>query len=151
MNDAKHPGWGKAYVGDQITVYYNSDRCVHVGACVRGLPEVFDTQRRPWILADAAPADRVAEVVRSCPSGALHYELADGEVERGGPTTVTLVKNGPIAMRGELDIVTPTGAITDTRAVLCRCGQSENKPFCDGSHRKVGFEAEGSKRAEEAK
>lgn len=151
MSEAKNASWGKAYVGDQITVYYNSDRCVHVAACVRGLPEVFDTERRPWILADAAPAERVAEVVRTCPSGALHYELVTGEPEAGGPTKVTLVKNGPIAMRGELTIVTPEGSVTDTRAVLCRCGHSANKPFCDGTHRKIGFEAEGSKRPEEAK
>ncbi len=151
MIDENHAHWGKVYTGERIKVYYNATRCVHVAACLRGLPEVFDTERRPWIAPDAAPADQVAEVVRRCPSGALHYELLAGPAEAGGPTTVSLVPNGPISMRGELTINTPTGPVEDTRAVLCRCGASANKPFCDGTHRKIGFEAEGSARPGESK
>ena len=65
---------GKAYMGADITVYYDATICEHAAECVRGLPEVFNTQRRPWITPDAAPAATVAEVVGRCPSGALQIE-----------------------------------------------------------------------------
>ncbi|MGW7094501.1 (4Fe-4S)-binding protein [Streptomyces sp. NPDC054874] len=68
----------KSYEGRSITVTFEAARCEHAAECVRGLPEVFDTGRRPWIRPDGADAGRVAEVVRSCPSGALKYERVDG-------------------------------------------------------------------------
>lgn len=76
----------KAYEGNKITVTFEARRCLHAAECVRGLPEVFDTGQRPWIRPDGAEAERVAEVVRRCPSGALQYELVDGGAEtRTGP------------------------------------------------------------------
>ncbi|WP_444960294.1 (4Fe-4S)-binding protein [Nocardiopsis sp. M1B1] len=72
-------GHGKrAYEGESITVTFEAERCQHAAVCVNGLPEVFDTRRRPWIQPDGAAADRLAEVIRRCPSGALQYRLADG-------------------------------------------------------------------------
>ncbi|MFJ1783051.1 (4Fe-4S)-binding protein [Streptomyces anulatus] len=68
----------KSYEGRSITVTFEAGRREHAAACVRGLPEVFGTGRRPWIRPDGADAGRVAEVVRSCPSGALQYERVDG-------------------------------------------------------------------------
>lgn len=61
----------KAYEGREVTVSFDSARCEHAAECVRGLPTVFDTTRRPWIEPDGAPADQVIEVVGRCPSGAL--------------------------------------------------------------------------------
>ncbi|MFC3996719.1 (4Fe-4S)-binding protein [Nocardiopsis sediminis] len=72
----------KAYEGRSITVTFEARRCRHAAECVRGLPEVFDTARRPWIQPDRAPADRLAEVVRRCPSGALQYRLADEGIDK---------------------------------------------------------------------
>lgn len=63
----------RKYTGKDIDVYYSKDICQHVGNCVRGNPEVFEVGRRPWIIADNAPADEVARVVDTCPSGALKY------------------------------------------------------------------------------
>ncbi|MFD5897162.1 (4Fe-4S)-binding protein [Streptomyces sp. NPDC060366] len=71
----------KAYEGRSITVTFEARRCLHAAECVNGLPEVFDTAKRPWIRPDGAEAERLAEVVRRCPSGALRYELADGGME----------------------------------------------------------------------
>ncbi|WP_329065896.1 (4Fe-4S)-binding protein [Streptomyces sp. NBC_01429] len=71
----------KAYEGRSITVTFEARRCLHAAECVDGLPEVFDTAKRPWIRPDAAEAERLAEVVRRCPSGALRYELVDGGSE----------------------------------------------------------------------
>ncbi|WP_381798814.1 (4Fe-4S)-binding protein [Streptomyces niveus] len=71
----------KAYKGRSITVTFEAGRCLHAAECVHGLPEVFDTGERPWIRPDRAGAERVAEVVRRSPSGALQYELVDGGAE----------------------------------------------------------------------
>lgn len=136
-----HPR-GKAYTDDDITVYYDASRCIHFAACVRGLPEVFDPKAKPWIKADAAPAEQIAEVVRHCPTGALHYELKNGPAETPDPTSIEVRQNGPLFLRGDLTLAAPAGTVTDTRLALCRCGMSSNKPFCDGSHR-GGFEALG--------
>ncbi len=64
----------KTYTGDKVDVSFDAAVCEHAAECVRGLPAVFDTQRRPWILPDGAPAERVVEVVGRCPSGALRIE-----------------------------------------------------------------------------
>lgn len=64
---------------------------------------------------------------------------------RAGPLVVTPLRNGPLDVRGAAEIITGTGRTVDrSMAVrLCRCGQSRDKPFCDGSHRAAGFEAAG--------
>lgn len=76
----------RPYEGRSITVTFEAGRCRHAAECVRGLPEVFDTGRRPWIQPDGADADRVAAVVRRCPSGALRYERTDGAEEARPPS-----------------------------------------------------------------
>ncbi|BDP40565.1 hypothetical protein DAETH_05340 [Deinococcus aetherius] len=137
---------GKAYTGDGVTVYYDAPRCVHVANCVRGLPEVFRPRERPWIqLWNEADAGQVAQVVRTCPTGALHYALANGQAEAPEvPTTITPVPDGPLAMRGDLRIQTQGGEQREVRAALCRCGASGNKPFCDGTHAKISWKSGGA-------
>ncbi|WP_432099249.1 (4Fe-4S)-binding protein [Streptomyces sp. WAC 04229] len=73
----------KTYRTESITVTFEAGRCLHAAECVGGLPEVFDPVRRPWIQPERATAERLAEVVRRCPSGALQYELAEGAGPRG--------------------------------------------------------------------
>jgi len=79
------------------------------------------------------------------PNGALHFERLDGGAQEPAPdqTTITARPNGPLFVRGQLHIVGVGGRLIheETRAALCRCGHSENKPFCDGSHQRVGFRA----------
>ena len=78
--------------------------------------------------------------MRRCPSGALHYQLEEGPREEPEqPTRVEFVPNGPINLRGDLGIEVPAGRMRAVRASLCRCGRSENKPFCDGSHARTGW------------
>lgn len=135
----------RKYTGEQIDVTYDARRCIHVAECLRRLPAVFDTTRRPWVLPDAGLADSVAATVLTCPSGALHYERKDGGGVESIPehNTIQLVKNGPLYLRGDFTIVDGAGehVVDDTRASLCRCGASANKPFCDNSHRSIGFKA----------
>ncbi len=131
---------GRAYTAPGITVYYDIRRCIHFAACTRGLPQVFDRDARPWIRADGAPADRIAEIVRRCPTGALHYELLDGPAEEpDATTTISPQPDGPLFARGDIVIQAGDREVHDTRAALCRCGHSGNKPFCDGTHAKVGW------------
>lgn len=61
--------------------------------------------------------------------------------DNGGLLTVTAAKDGPLLINGNFTIHSGAGRATwsGTKAALCRCGQSKNKPFCDGSHRKAGF------------
>ena len=78
----------RAYTAPGVTVFYDRGRCLHFAECVRGLPEVFDARKRPWIQPENAPAEQVAEVVRRCPSGALHYSLKEGPSEEHEQPTV---------------------------------------------------------------
>lgn len=135
---------GKAYTEGEITVAYDAPRCTHVANCVRGLPAVFRPRERPWIqLWNEADAARVAEVVRTCPTGALHYALHGAPPEAPAvPTTVMPVTDGPLVLRGDLVLQTPAGEVREVRAALCRCGASGNKPFCDGTHAKIGWKSD---------
>jgi CDGSH iron-sulfur domain-containing protein 3 len=57
---------------------------------------------------------------------------------------ITPENNGPYHVKGNFDIVTEGGrkiAAEGDETWLCRCGQSANKPFCDGSHKRVGFKS----------
>jgi CDGSH-type Zn-finger protein/uncharacterized Fe-S cluster protein YjdI len=65
---------------------------------------------------------------------------------RNGPLEVTPTRNGPLEVKGNLEICSGTGRTVDrvTATWLCRCGQSQNKPFCDGSHGRTGFVADGA-------
>ena len=72
----------KTYEGKRIDVSFDLELCQHSGECVRGLPGVFDTKKRPWINPDGADAEAVAAQVERCPSGALQYALREGEEDR---------------------------------------------------------------------
>ena len=63
---------------------------------------------------------------------------------RNGPVNVTPKLNGPLLVSGNLEVVSGTGRTINrvTKTVLCRCGNSANKPYCDGSHTRVGFKSE---------
>ena len=137
----------RAYTAPGVRVFYDRDRCLHFAECVRGLPEVFDVEKRPWIQPGKASAEQVAEVVRRCPSGALHYRLEEGPSEAPEqPTRVEFVANGPINLRGDLSIDVPAGRMREVRASLCRCAQTENEPFCDTACRRAGWTSEASAR-----
>lgn len=140
------PDVAKAYEGKGIRVIWEPKLCIHVANCIRHLPGVFDPQARPWIAATGATAGDIAEAVESCPTGALRYERTDGGPEEipTSPTTVQPRRNGPLFVRGDLQMTDTQQNVTRaaTRMALCRCGQSSNKPFCDATHRAIGFQAD---------
>ncbi len=138
----------RSYSGRDIEVSFDRDLCIHVGACLAGLPEVFELRRRPWILPDAADVEDVAEVVRRCPSGALRYSRLDGGADETpvSPTTVEPLRDGPLLVAGALEVTRADGSVESTpRATLCRCGRSATKPFCDNSHLRSDFTAPGGR------
>ena len=61
------------YTKDDLTVVWKPDLCVHSGICARGLPQVFDPGRRPWIVLDGTSTEQVVGQVERCPSGALSW------------------------------------------------------------------------------
>jgi CDGSH-type Zn-finger protein/uncharacterized Fe-S cluster protein YjdI len=65
---------------------------------------------------------------------------------RGGTLVISPLRNGPLEVRGNVEICSGTGrTVFRTQSTrLCRCGASETKPFCDGSHMRVGFRSEDS-------
>ncbi|MDP5276329.1 (4Fe-4S)-binding protein [Chengkuizengella axinellae] len=128
----------KKYTGEHIDVTFNRERCIHAAKCVRGLPNVFNLKNKPWINADAETADKIAEVIERCPSGALKYTRKDGQ-EQEKPKPLTSIEesaNGTLFVRGNLSIKQGEEEVQCNRAALCGCGLSKNKPFCDNSHQK---------------
>lgn len=134
----------RTYATDEIEVTWDASLCIHTARCLQAAPEVFDVKRRPWIVPDAASADEVIAAVGRCPTGALGVRRA-GDHAPAEPLPalpeVTLMPNGPLMVRGEVTVKQPDGTVVKraSRVALCRCGASENKPYCDASHRRVGF------------
>lgn len=134
------------YPGKEITVHDNRKICSHAAECVNNLSSVFKLGSRPWINPDASKMNDIVEVVRRCPSGALSYsidgvEYRDPEEQRN--PTVTVLKNGPYHITGGIELIGENiqfgeGASKE-HYTLCRCGASENKPFCDGAHKSSNF------------
>lgn len=133
----------KTYRNDEITVVWKPDLCIHSEKCFHGLGVVFDPNRRPWVDLSAAPSDAIAAQVGKCPSGALSL----GEREAKAPlaaasgASVELLPNGPLLIRGSHTFKGADGQVSEKSGVVayCRCGSSGKKPFCDGSHARVGF------------
>jgi uncharacterized Fe-S cluster protein YjdI len=126
----------KRYAGAAVDVSYDPVRCRHAAECVRGLPAVFDTSRRPWIVPDAADVENVVRVVARCPTGALrtHPITAAAGEQPVTPTEVSTLPGGPVLVRGDLHVTGPDRIEErETRAALCSCGSTDTAPYCDGS------------------
>ncbi|MEX1261847.1 MAG: CDGSH iron-sulfur domain-containing protein [Balneolaceae bacterium] len=133
------------YENDEITVRYDVTRCIHAAKCVDGLPDVFDPNRKPWIDPNYAPANKIADVIETCPTGALQHELKNSDRIEKAPSRnrVSFQQDGPVYIFGDIEVQDHEGNIVleDTRFALCRCGASSNKPACDNSHKKINFKA----------
>lgn len=134
------------YAGKKIIVHDNRKICSHAAECIKNLPSVFQLGSRPWINSDGSNVNDIIDTIRKCPSGALSYSI-DG-VEHRDPDeprdpTITVLKNGPYHITGGIELIGDgikfgEGASKE-HYTLCRCGASENKPFCDGQHSKIDF------------
>ncbi|QMU57882.1 MAG: iron-binding protein [Boseongicola sp.] len=131
----------KTYTGKDIEIGFEMKRCIHARNCFLKLPNVFDPEQRPWVNPDAAPAEEIAAMVRTCPSGALTFRRLDADAAKAAPgiNRMSVLENGPNALHGNLVVA----GEEMTRATICRCGQTKNPPFCDYSHVDAGFTATG--------
>jgi uncharacterized Fe-S cluster protein YjdI len=126
----------KRYKGEAVDVSFDPVRCRHAAECLRGLPAVFDRDRRPWIVPDGADPEDVVRVVARCPTGALrtHPIESTASEQPVTPTEVTALPGGPVLLRGDLHVSGPSGVDEhETRAAVCSCGATANAPYCDGS------------------
>jgi CDGSH-type Zn-finger protein/truncated hemoglobin YjbI len=126
-----------------ITIYDDRSRCAHFGQCTDRLPAVFRATQEPFVNADGGAPAQIAQVVSGCPSGALAYAIAPDAApcEPTQACAISPIVDGPYRLVGEVDLVASDGRVYERRArqTLCRCGQSRNRPFCDGSHWYAGF------------
>lgn len=133
--------------GERVTVYFEAQRCIRSRHCVLDAPTVFKANTPgEWIFPDAVSAETLVAVAQSCPSGAIRYERHDGGPPEAAPRVnqLRLRENGPYALHAPIALAQAGGTRADGfRATLCRCGQSQRKPWCDGSHASAGFTATG--------
>ena len=137
----------KSYVGKKITIHDNRRICSHAAECVNNLPSVFRLNARPWIDPDAANAEEIINTIRKCPSGALSYSIDGVEYkdQNERKPIVMVSKNGPYLITGGIELIGDANNIqfgdgaSKEHYTLCRCGASNNKPFCDGMHKVINF------------
>lgn len=134
----------KEYSNGELTVIWQPAKCIHAKECIKTLPEVYKPNEKPWITPENASTSALKSQIKKCPSGALTYTMkGDQETEtKNALIEVTVSKNGPLLVMGKLRIKDATGNEKEQEGTtaFCRCGVSNNKPFCDGSHNSSGFE-----------
>ena len=130
----------KEYTNGETTVYWEPEKCIHSRKCVNGLPQVFDRNKKPWINMEGASSEEIVKVIDRCPSGALSYKKP-GSIQKPA-AEIKVTKNGPLLVKGNCVLID-----RDDKEIascgpfaLCRCGESKKKPFCDGTHSKIGFD-----------
>lgn len=133
----------REYTNGEVTIVWKPESCIHSGICVKGLPNVFRPKVRPWIRIEKGSTEDLINQVKRCPSGALSYYL-NGEKNDNAEvieTKVEVLKNGPLLVYGILRVVGKHGEaeIKSKTTAFCRCGKSNNKPYCDGAHVEAEF------------
>ena len=135
----------KEYTNGEVTVVWKPDLCIHSGICFNGLPKVFKPKEKPWVDVMAAATDKIIQQVMACPSGALSYYKNEDEgreiVSDESEVIVEMMKDGPLMVYGNIRLKMHDGSAVTKHKVtaLCRCGASSNKPYCDGTHKKINF------------
>jgi uncharacterized Fe-S cluster protein YjdI len=129
-----------SYSNDEITVAWKPASCIHSKLCWKELSGVFKPAERPWVKMDAATSEQIMKQIDKCPSGALSYVKKQTEAIREEIKQEHIIEispDGPLLAYGNVSIKHPDGSITKKNKVtaLCRCGQSANKPYCDGIQR----------------
>ena len=138
------------YDGQLIQILDNRGICAHSGFCTDRLASVFHVGEEPFITPSGGRLDEIVQAVRACPSGALSYAIdgleARAQVDQTRLPTIEVSKDGPYRITGGIRLVDENGdAILHAEGSstehfsLCRCGQSQNKPFCSGMHWYVRF------------
>ncbi len=146
------------YVGQQVTVMDNRGICQHSGFCTDRLATAFHLGEEPFVTPSGGRMDEIIRAVRGCPSGALSYGIdgveARDEVDYHDKRepAIEVSRDGPCRVSGGITLVEGDSAdeprnegASREHYALCRCGQSQNKPFCSGMHWYVDFKDPPSK------
>ena len=115
----------KKYANGEITVKWQSGLCIHSANCVKGLPEVFDADKKPWINMHGADSDNIIQQVHRCPSGALSIEGREKVQDIRLAEESIVADEKPVVLELE----------QHKNYAWCACGRSSNQPWCDGSHK----------------
>jgi len=141
-DDARTPDRLDRYEGKDIVVLDNRGTCCHFGNCTDHLPTVFHAKSEPFVTADGETPDKIEEIVRACPSGALGF-VRNGVAYEGESreAEIYVAQNASYYVRGgiELEGEPMNAGASREHYALCRCGHSKNKPFCDGTHWWINF------------
>lgn len=133
----------KEYSNEDITVVWKPKTCIHSKKCWKELIQVFNPQSKPWITMEGANTERIKKQVEACPSGALSYRSnkTGDQKEVHLETKVEALENGPLLVYGTLNITNSDGTTNkrNKTTAFCRCGASQNKPYCDGAHVQADF------------
>lgn len=127
---------------------WKPEQCIHSTNCWKSLLPVFDPRKRPWVNMAGATTEKIMAAVDKCPSGALSYLANDTEDEQRFEEVTEIraevIPNGPLIIYGTLNVKDRDGneSVKSKTTAFCRCGQSKNKPYCDGSHVAAQFSDE---------
>ncbi|MFY9119612.1 MAG: (4Fe-4S)-binding protein [Syntrophomonadaceae bacterium] len=149
----------KEYRTKDIVVHWQPDRCSHSAICLKQLPQVFDLEKKPWVNVEAASPEEIIRTIDNCPSGALKYSLPAGSAVDSdlghGPgskdhqvasstVNIKVIRNGPLVIDGGFQLSDTDGSVSQQagKTSLCRCGLSEKRPFCDGTHHRQGWKVD---------
>lgn len=138
------------YSNGEVTILWKPKLCSHSTKCWKGttgLNSVFDPAKKPWIDPMGASTEKIIEQIKKCPSGALSFVMNNAlnhenvDIELKAHNDVIVEKNGPLIIKGTITIKDQNGNIVEKRGStsFCRCGLSQNKPYCDNSHEDSDF------------
>jgi uncharacterized Fe-S cluster protein YjdI len=141
----------RKYTNGEVTVFWRPSECIHATHCYSELIEVFNPRKRPWINMNGATTKDIIRVVNMCPTEALTYKwnkdiekeqnIQEDQQKTNQKTEIKVLENGPVIIKGNFKIIGIDGKeMKQFKAVsICRCGQSNNLPYCDGTHRKIDY------------
>jgi CDGSH-type Zn-finger protein len=133
----------RAYDGTGIEVLDDRGICQHAGFCGNQVTNVWKMVRDT---GDTSVRTQVIAMIEHCPSGALTYRIDGEAVEPGLAVEIGVVDDGPLWVTGGVTVERSDGQPVETRnrVTLCRCGASNLKPLCDGTHKEIGFRDDGT-------
>ena len=153
----------REYTNGEITVFWKPSKCIHATTCFRELIDVYNPRKRPWVNMKGASTERIIEVTDKCPTQAIYWKYNKDMDHVPGPAQstedelnplslknskeeesaakITLMKNGPLLVEGEFKVISAEGVELKPMIMtsFCRCGNSKAQPYCDGTHRQIGF------------
>lgn len=141
----------RKYSNKDIEVFWKPDKCVHASTCYQELLSVFNPSRRPWVNMEAAPTEKIIEVVNKCPTEALMWKWKDKDKNKAitesdtnhikikmpdtyrkllndenqkkseKPLNVRIMRDGPVVIEGEFRLVTSEGEEIKTGTFASFC------------------------------